>query len=381
MTLDAEVAVVGLGAWGSATLWRLAERGVSVIGIERFGLGHPFGSSHGGSRMFRVACLEHPGLVPLAQRSAQLWSDLETASGGRLFDRTGGLLIGPADGPVVAGTLAAARAHDLPVRRLDATELRELYPGHAGVPDHHAAVFEEAAGLLRPEAAIRAAVQVAEARGATVLLHTGVHAVCSDDDGVVVRTAAADLRVEQVVVTAGGWLPELLPGSPVEVVRTPTTWFRPDDPTEFSLDRFPVFLRELPGGAALFGHGIGPGSAAEVKLGMEDRAGSPAVPDADTLDRSVGAPDWEALCGLLPALVPGLGQWPSRAEVGLFTRTPDGQFLLGRVPGSRRVVVGGGCGNHGFKHATGIGEVLADVLLDEPPSVDVSFADPGRFGT
>lgn len=379
MTFDAEVAVVGLGAWGSATLWRLAQRGVAVVGIERFGLGHAFGSSHGGSRMFRVACLEHPGLVPLAQRSARLWHDLETASGVHLFEPTGGLLIGPENGPVVAGTLAAARAHDLPVRRLDAAELRATHPRHAGVPDDHAAVFERAAGLLRPEAAIRAAVQVATAHGARVLLHTGVHAIRPDQDGVVVRTAAADLRVGQVVVTAGGWLPELLPRFPVEVVRTPTTWFRPEDPAEFSLDRFPVFLRELSGGAALFGHGID--TTGEVKLGMEDRAGSPAVPDADSLDRSVGEPDWAALCGILPGLVPGLGPRPSRAEAGLFTRTPDGQFLLGRVPGSRRVVVGGGCGNHGFKHATGIGEVLADLVLDEAPSVDVAFADPGRFGT
>src|SRR5260221_12316562 len=97
---DADVAVVGLGAMGSSAAWRLAERGVGVIGIEQFNPGHVQGSSHGKTRVFRVACLEHPNLVPLARRSRDLWSDLQARSGTPVIRNTGAVMIGPADSPV-----------------------------------------------------------------------------------------------------------------------------------------------------------------------------------------------------------------------------------------------------------------------------------------
>jgi sarcosine oxidase len=379
---DADVAVVGLGAWGSAALWRLAERGVDVIGLEQFAPGHDLGSSHGGSRMFRTACLEHPGLVPLARRSLELWRELGRASGQRLFEPTGGLLIGPRDGHVVAGTLAAAARFELPVRTLDAARLRAEHPLHGSVPEGHVAVRETTAGLVRPERAITAAVAVAAARGARVLAHTWVSGIELAGDGVVIRTPARDLRVGQVVVTAGSWLPALVPELPVEPVRLPMTWFRPvADPAVFALERFPAFIRELGDGRAIWGHGTGAdlGPEGEVKLGLEDGGGGFDVVDAGAVDRSVSEADWAVLAGLLPAAVPGLGAAPSRAAVCMITRTPDRQFLLGRPHGDPRLVVGGGCSGHGFKHATGVADVLADVVCGREPGIDVGFADVNRF--
>ncbi|MDT2009956.1 FAD-dependent oxidoreductase [Rhodococcus opacus] len=102
MTID--VAVVGLGAFGSAALWRLAARGVDVVGIEQFGVAHALGSSHGSTRLFRTACLEHPGLVPLARHAATLWDELERESGTPILRRTGAVLIGPESGRAVGGT-------------------------------------------------------------------------------------------------------------------------------------------------------------------------------------------------------------------------------------------------------------------------------------
>ncbi|OLT12438.1 sarcosine oxidase [Pseudonocardia sp. CNS-139] len=379
---DAEVAVVGLGAWGSSALWRLAERGVDVVGIEQFAPGHELGSSHGGSRMFRTACLEHPGLVPLARRSRELWLELERASGVRLFEPTGGLLIGPPDGHVVEGTLAAARRFDLPVDVLDTGRVRAEHPAHHALPDGHVAVREDDAGLVRPEAAIRAAVSAAAARGARVLAHTWVSEVDAGGDDVVVRTPARDLRVGQVVLTAGPWLSALVPGLPLEAVRMPTTWFRPTgDTAAFTVEALPPFIRELDDGRAIWGHGVGAGLGpdGEVKLGLEDGGRTFAVVDARAVDRSVGEGDWSALAELLPGAVPGLGAAPSRAAVCMITRTPDRQFVLGRPRGDRRLVVAGGCSGHGFKHATGIGEVLADLVCGRDPAVDVGFAHPDRF--
>lgn len=379
---DADVAVVGLGAWGSAALWQLAERGVNVVGVEQFTPGHALGSSFGGSRMFRTACLEHPGLVPLALRSGQLWRDLEKRSGERLFEQTGGLLIGPRDGHVITGTQAAARQFDLPVRTLNAGQLRGRYPLHASVPDDHVAVFEEGAGLVRPERTIRAAVAAATARGAGVLRNTWVSGIEFDGSGAVVHTPARALRVAQVVVTAGPWLAELLPDLPAEAVRMPTTWFRPDeDPASFAIDLLPAFIRELGDGRAIWGHGLGRdlGPDGEVKLGLEDGGAGFPVVRAETIDRSVSDADWSTLAELLPAAVPGLGPAPARAAVCMTTRTPDRQFLLGRPRGDHRLVVGGGCSGHGFKHATGVGEVLADLVCGRATQIDMGFAHPDRL--
>lgn len=375
---QADVAVVGLGAWGAAALWRLAERGVRVVGFERFEPGHGLGSSYGRSRMFRVACLEHPGLVPLAQYSLKLWRELERSAGRQLFRRTGGWLIGHRDGHVAAGTVAAARAYDLPVEVLTAGEVRRRLPQHAGVPDDHIGVWEPSAGLLYPEESIRAAVRVAAARGARVYTDTRVTGLDLVADGAVVRTATRDFRVGQVVVTAGAWLGSLVRGLPLEPVRMPMTWFRPvGDPEPFRLERFPVFIRELDESTCIWGHGSD--SDAHVKLGLEDGGRRFRRLDPDDLERQVEPADWTDLAECLAAAVPGFGSAPSRAGVCMLTRTPDRQFVLGRPHGDPRLVVGGGCNGHGFKHATGIGDLLTDIVLGKEPSCPVPFTDPNRF--
>lgn len=375
---SAAVAVVGLGAWGSAALWRLAGHGVDVVGLEQFGLGHALGSSHGGSRMFRLACLEHPGLVPLARRSLTLWRELEALTGRALFEPTGGMLIGPPDSLVVTGTLAAAAQHDLRVQTWSAHEVGERFPPHASMGTDHLGVWEPSAGLLRPEDAIRAMADAAKSKGAQVFENTTVTSIELIDRGAVVQTTEGDLRVSQVLVTAGAWLGALVPDLKLDVVRMPMTWFRPEGRREpFELDRFPVFIRDLGDGSCLWGHGAEPGT--DVKLGLEAGADGSGVIDPDTLDRSVSADDWGRLAEVLPTFIPGLAPRPSEVSVCMKTVSDDGQFLLGRPRSDPRLVIGGGCSGHGFKHATGIGEVLADVVLGREPSCPVGFTDVNRF--
>src|SRR5687767_3554376 len=104
-----DVIVVGVGAMGAATCYQLARRGVRVLGLEQFSIVHGFGSSHGHTRMIRLAYFEHADYVPLLRRAYQLWEELEAASGERVLYRTGGIYMGPPEGEVVAGTTAAAR--------------------------------------------------------------------------------------------------------------------------------------------------------------------------------------------------------------------------------------------------------------------------------
>lgn len=377
---DADAVVVGLGAWGAAALWQLARRGVRVVGVERYGLANTCGSSYGESRMFRTACLEHPGLVPLAQRSRALWRRLEAETGTHLLDPTGAVLIGPADGRIAGGALRAAREHGLEVRVLDRDALRRRSPAHEDLPGDHVAVVEPQGGLTRPEATITAAVGAARAAGAAVLTGTRVTALERTGGGVAVHTSAGRvLRAAQAVVTAGPWLGQLVPGLPLEVVRMPTTWFTPGTPDErYTLERLPVFMRELDGGDVIWGHGALPGRT-ELKLGLEDGGRHFRVVDPEAPDRSVSPEDWAVLVRHLARAVPGVGSAPTRALASLYARTPDGQFVIGRPRRDPRVVVAGGCCSHGFKHSLGIGEVLADLVQGKEPAVPLGFTDPDRF--
>ena len=156
---DHEVAVVGLGAFGAAALWQLAKRGVSVIGIEQFQVGHDRGSTHGASRVFRVACMEHPDLAPLAARAAELWQELEMIQGGELLRLSGALMIGAPGGDIIRGALNAAASHNLPIERFTSSEVREKYPLHGNIPDDYVAVWDPNAGAVRPERGVVAAVE------------------------------------------------------------------------------------------------------------------------------------------------------------------------------------------------------------------------------
>src|SRR6266545_3445434 len=125
---DYDVVVVGLGAMGSATAYQLALRGKRVLGIDAFPPGHTFGSSHGETRIIRMAYHEHPSYVPLLRRAYALWKRLESDTGESLLRITGGLCVGPANGDIVTGSVASARAHGLSHSVLDARQIRKLYP-------------------------------------------------------------------------------------------------------------------------------------------------------------------------------------------------------------------------------------------------------------
>lgn len=375
---DADVAVVGLGAWGASALWRLTARGVSALGVEQFEPGHGWGASHGGSRMFRLTCLEHPGLVPLARRSLELWDELAAASGQSLFENGGGLLIGPPDGRVVGGTLRAARRHGIEVERLTREELRERFPGHAALAPDDIAVWEPSAGILRPEHAVRAAVELARRAGALVLTGTRVHSVRPVPGGVELRTGARVLRVRQAVLAVGSWLSGLLPGPlPLVTLRMPITWYRSrtgDD--RFTLARFPVFMRELPDTTVLWGNGSE--GSHPVKLGLEIHGKERRPLDPVTDDRSVTSEDWADLTPVLQDRLPGLEPTPAKVSVCMLTQTPDGQFVIGRPADTPRLILAGGCNAHGFKHASGIGDVLADLAEGRSPRIPLDFASPDR---
>lgn len=380
MQYDAEVAVIGLGAMGSSAAWRLAERGVSVIGIERYFPGHNQGSSHGSTRVFRVACLEHPTLVPIARKAKELWLELGERSGTTVLEPTGALMVGPHDSDVIAGTLKAAADNDMYVEQLSRDQVAERFPAHASMQADHVAVWDPEAGVVHPEAGVIAAVDAARAAGAQIYTDTKVTGIDLVEGGVVVHTPTRDFTVAQVVVTTGAWLGKFVPELPLDPWRTPMTWFAPkqaDDPT-FGLEKFPVFIRAVDGDNWIWGHGAGDGF--EVKIGP-DRDPNFLTVDPDTIDRYIHPRDHALVSELVEQAFPGLNPLPTRTTTCMVTHTPDGQFLLGRPHGDSRLIVGGGCSGHAFKHASALGELLAEITVGQPTFVDIEFMNPNRFAS
>lgn len=360
-----DVAVVGVGGFGSAVSWRLAERGVGVVGVERHGIAHDQGSSHGLTRLFRVACMEHPGLAPIALKSLELWTSLGARAGVDLVRQTGCLNVGAPDSRAVTGALAASAAAGVPVDRLDHGELVARQPQYAGLAADAVAVWDPGAGICYPERIVTAHVAAARVLGADVRTNTAVDAIDTTADGVIVRTPEFEVHAAQAVITLGAAFGALVPELPVTPRPMPLTWFRPRDPesAEFALDRFPAFIWHRGNGNGLWGHG----SAADygIKLGLE-RAGSAEV------DRVVAELS-EAVAGAFPGLEPR----PAETVPCVVTDSPDGQFLAGRL--NSRIVVAGGDSGHGFKHTAGIGELLAQIVTGEPTYCDPAFLDPTRF--
>ena len=380
-----DVVVVGLGAFGSAALWRLADRGAKVAGIERHGIGHHLGSSHGSTRLFRIACQEHPGLAAIALKSLELWAGLGEQAGERLVRQSGCLNVGPPESRAVKGTLAAAAAAGAPVLELGHSELAARQPQYAGLAPDDMAVWDPGAGICYPERIIKAQAGAARRLGAEIYPHTMVTGIQASSSGVTVRTPTVDFRASQVVVATGAWLGTLVPGLPLVPRRTPLYWFRPRDPGsgDFTLGRFPAFIWRRPDGEGLWGHGSDEDFGVKIGPGPPENSAGPAAAaaiDPEEMDRYIHLDsDIDDLTASVRRAFPGLDPRPSKVIPCLITDTPDGQFIIGRPPGESHVVVAGGDSGHGFKHAAGIGELLAQIVTGERPYCETGFLNPARF--
>jgi len=360
---------------GSMALWRLARRGVSVLGLEQYAPGHDRGSGHGDSRMIRTAYYEGPEYVPLVQAAFPLWHELEAEAGVELLTMTGALMIGPPDGELVSGAARSARAHGLAHELLGPEQVAARFPQHR-LAEGEVALWEAEAGVLRPERAIEAAARRAVALGARLVTGARVEAIEAEGGSVYVRADGARYRGRSAVVCAGPWLGGLLPslGVPLVVERIVMTWFPAADPAEFAPERFPVFIRERPGEPA--GYGLPSTDRATVKVGRH-HGGRPA--DPDRLDREVTEADVAPTAALVRETLPGLLPRPQRAAVCMYTNTPDEHFVVGPAPGLEGVTVLGGFSGHGFKFAPVMGEIAADLALDGRTAHAIAGFSPRRW--
>jgi sarcosine oxidase len=376
-SVETDVVVVGLGAMGAMALWRLARRGVRAAGVEQFVPGHAHGSSHGGSRIFRVAVFEGAAYVPVAQLALRLWRELERDSGEELLVSTGALMFGGPDSDVVAGARWAAEQFDLPHERYDDPEqMSRRWPQFAFARTE-VGLLDSGGGALRPERAIQAACREAVRLGAEILPSAAALRLDVDGGGVRVDTGDTTIRARQAIVAAGAWTSQLLPGAglPLEVRRAVMTWFAGTPAELYQPGRLPVFVS----GGQAGGCGVPDVDGRGLKLGHHHPAAVRRLArpedNAPEVDKDETVPH-RAFCR---ARFPDLDPRPAHVQVCMTTYTPDGDFVVGALPGARPVTVLAGFSGHGFKHAAGLGEIAAQLVADGGSGYDLSPFRAGRF--
>ncbi len=369
-----DVIVAGTGAVGSAALWQAAERGLKVLGLDRFPPGHDRGSSHGRTRIIRQAYFEHSDYVPLLLRAYQLWAELERIQGESLLRQTGLLQVGPANGIVVQGVLASAQRHGLQVESLSTDECRRCFPAFAA-PDGHQGVFEPRAGYLHVESCVIAQSETAARLGAT--LRTG-ESVCDwrrETNHIVVRTEKQEYAAARLIVTAGAWAGQLLAdlGIPLVVRRKPVFWFAAEDDS-YDVDRgCPTYLFETPSGVfygfpRLDEHGVK----------VAQHTGGETVNDPLAVDRAERDADRACLQGFIAAHLPRLSARVLGHSVCMYTMSPDEHFIVDRHPACSSVVFAAGLSGHGFKFAPVLGQALVELAIDGRSALPVGFLSLDR---
>lgn len=382
-----DVIVAGVGSMGAAACFHLARRGVRVLGLEQFELSHQLGSHHGHSRMIRKSYYEHPDYVPLLERAYELWDELEKLEEGdeRFFYRTGGLYMGPLEGSIVPGARQAAEAHGLPHELLDPDELAKRYPIFRASPDFHG-FYEEEAGFLIPERAVRAHARQAEREGAVLLAGEGVASWSGDGGGVEVTSSKGEkYQADHLVLTGGAerslypeWLREQL-----VVSRQVLAWFeQTGDPDLHALGAMPCWFIESDTPYGHYGFPVMKTGPQGVKValhkpGREEPAGH--LREFDRQEASEGEID--ELRQFVRAHLPGVGDQLMHSCTCYYSNSPDSHFIVGPdLDEPERVTVAAGFSGHGFKFASVIGEVLAELATERTTRLPANFLAPQRLG-
>lgn len=370
-----DVAVVGLGGMGAASLAHLAGRGVRAIGLERFERLHQKGASTGESRIIRKAYFENPAYVPMLQRSYELWRELEAESGRQLVDFVGILMVGTPDREGIAGTLRTAREYDLPLEEFDAAQIARRFPGTLPRRDE-VGLLEHQAGMIFPEAALDAHLNVADARGAEMRFNARVESVEKRDGAHhILLDDGTSIEATRLVICPGMWAQQLLSeiGLPLRVQRNVQIWFEPLN-NQFDRGVFPTFFIEradLP--APLYGF---PAIDGALKSALH-RFGE--FVDPDKVERRIRDDDATIVGGALDDWLEGAAGSYLRGRVCTYTLTPDGNFVIDKHPNDPTVTIACGFSGHGYKFCPVVGEIVADLTLDGGTRHDIGFLGINRF--
>ncbi len=362
-----DVIIVGGGAVGTATAWRLARRGASVRVFDPHTLAHDKGSSHGETRLIRKAYFEHPSYVPLLETSYRLWQELEEKTGETVFHQTGLMMVGPSSSLVLKGVRRAADQYQIPIEAARGELLKKRLPSFQMQNDWEG-LWEPTGGYLELEKAISLFAKEAERGG--VSFHWGEAALswAESAEGVKVKTARETYEAGSLVLAMGPWTPGAIKAFPLTVHRVPLFWF--EAPKDFKV---PCFAFDLVEG---FFYGF-PAMNGRVKIAFHEPLG--VVKNPDNESREISADEFEPVKEFVETYLPQFRPEAVASALCFYTMTPDENFIVDRFPGAGRTFVACGLSGHGFKFSPVLGEVLADLATQGHTGHPIQFLQNRPF--
>lgn len=367
--------VLGVGAMGSSAIYNLAKRGIKALGLEQFDIPHAEGSSHGVNRIIRLAYYEHPSYVPLLRRAYELWKEIEVIAGEQLLYKTGCIDTSPAGHEVFEGALKSCLIHDIPHEILTHDQINQRFPGYE-LPAGHMGLLQADGGFVLSERSIVAYVNASIALGAEIHARETVLGWEAEGDGVRVFTDRADYAAERLVITAGAWAGGIVPSLQTLAVpeRQVLAWLQPKDPSLFTPEVFPVFNAYFEEGQY---YGFPVFGIPGFKIGKFHHLRE--VVDPDHTGGDVTREDEEVLRAAVARYFPKANGTMMTLKTCMFTNTPDEHFIIDVLPEHRQVVVAAGFSGHGFKFASVVGEILADLVTEGGTRHDIGLLRLGRF--
>ncbi|MBT89401.1 MAG: N-methyl-L-tryptophan oxidase [Spirochaetales bacterium] len=376
MGLVYDFIVIGLGAHGSSTLYHLSKTEKKVLGIDSFSIGHDKGSSHGESRMIRFSYSDGEHYVPMLLRSKEIWKEIENESKESLLFQKGALFVGAEDHPTLIDAKESADKHNLEYEILSSTEVKKLYPQFV-IKKNSIGFFDKTAGYLLSEACIRLFVNLADRNGAEILLNTPVVSIRPMDNKVIVQTNDQNYEADKVILTAGAYINELCPdfSSHLSLSRLVAGWFEPDDISLYGPEDFPSFILIE---KDHYSYGFPTIEIPGVKIGFS-MSKAQNLNSTKEIDRKISDDDIDSLRYWLEKYLPGANGNIVQIGTCFGMSTPDRNFVLGPHPKHPNIILGHACSGHGFKMASAIGEILADLSQDREVKFDLTPHSPKRF--
>ena len=361
------IAIVGLGALGSAAAWEATRRGYSVVGFEQFDLGHDRGASHDTSRILRHS-YHTPHYVELTFRAYDAWAALEHDSGRSLVTQTGGVDLFPPNAAIDASTYTSSMdAVGIGYEVLDTAQLRERWPQFTP-PEGTMSLYQERSSIVPAALGTATMQQLARDRGADLRANTRVESIEPRATGVRLLTSDGVLTADRVIVTADAW---------TSALTAPLGWPIPLTVTEEQVTYFsvPPSYADLPlwiwmDDPSFYGF---PCYGEQTMKAAEDCGGPIVTGDDRSGEVDPQMLDW--LTGFLRATFTDIGDIV-RSKRCLYALTPDRDFVISPVPGYENVVVGLGAA-HSFKFAPAFGGMLLDLVDGHPVDPVFRLDRPG----
>ncbi|MFD2053692.1 N-methyl-L-tryptophan oxidase [Mesorhizobium calcicola] len=370
------VAVLGLGAMGSAAAATLARRGCKVIGFEQFWRAHNQGSSHGDTRAIRKAYVREEQYAPLVLESYDLWMRLERDTGAELLREIGGLVVTPSNGQTLKRSIATATKYGIPHEVLEPSEVTRRWPT-MHPPVGTSTFYERTQSIMPPEKTVETHIELAVRHGADLHFNTPVSSWTHSQRGVELKVGDQIIVADKLVIAGGAWSEGLFADLlPVKCERLFQVWVKPDiDAAVFSVKHHPRWVLESSEGRTAYAFPILEG---QDSIKMAFTAGTAS--DTENLERQALPGEVETLVGFMSDLVPSIrGKGATQVAACFSGKAKDDNFIIGPHPRCGNVIVASGFGSHGFKFVPVIGEILADLALNGTTNRDISLFDPSRF--